>query len=86
MKANDHIALYEPINIYKPWGDGIGIVDGPLAYMSYPGLPLLHFPFPTRMTVVTLQNGDLWLRSPTAYTPELDAMETLKFTFRFALR
>ncbi|MGA7966865.1 MAG: DUF4336 domain-containing protein [Gammaproteobacteria bacterium] len=71
MKPNDHITLYEPINVYKPWGDGIGIVDGPLVYMSYPGLPFLHFPFPTRMTVVQLQNGDLWLHSPTAHTPEL---------------
>ncbi len=71
MKANDHIALYEPVNVYKPWGDGIGIVDGPLVYMSYPGLPFLRFPFPTRMTVVKLKNGDLWLHSPTAFTPEL---------------
>jgi len=63
--------LYEPINVYKPRGEGIGIVDGPLVYMAYPGLPFLHFPFPTRMTVVTLGNGDLWLHSPTAYTAEL---------------
>ena len=71
MKANDHIALYEPINVYKPWGEGIGIVDGSLVYMSYPGLPFLHFPFPTRMTVVKLANGELWLHSPTEFTPEL---------------
>lgn len=71
MKANDNVALYEPINVYKPWDERIGIVDGSLVYMSYPGLPFLHFPFPTRMTVVTLQNGDLWLHSPTDYTPEL---------------
>lgn len=71
MKAHDRIMLYEPINVYKPWGERIGIVDGPVVYMSYPGLPFLHFPFPTRMTVVKLHNGDLWLHSPTAYTPEL---------------
>ena len=71
MKANDHVALYEPINTYKPWGEGIGIVDGSLVYMSYPGLPFLHFPFPTRMTVVKLKNGELWLHSPTDYTPEI---------------
>ena len=65
------IALYEPINTYKPLADNIGTVDGPLAYMSYPGLPFLSIPFPTRMTVVNLANGDLWLHSPTAYTPEL---------------
>lgn len=71
MPSKSPIDLYEPINIYKPQGDGIGIVDGPLVNMSYPGLSFLHFPFPTRMTVVGLQGGDLWLHSPTAYTPEL---------------
>lgn len=71
MPKKPAMELYEPVNVYKPWGEGIGIVDGPLVYMAYPGLPFLHFPFPTRMTVVRLQNGDLWLHSPTAYTPEL---------------
>lgn len=64
-------ALYEPVDVYKPIGEAIGIVDGSLVYMSYPGLPFLNFPFPTRMTVVRLRNGDLWLHSPTGYTPEL---------------
>jgi hypothetical protein len=41
--------------------------------MSYPGLSFLKIPFPTRMTVVRLRSGDLWLHSPTAYTPELAA-------------
>jgi len=71
MAHKDPLALYEPVNVYKPWGVAIGIVDGPLVYMNYPGLPFLKFPFPTRMTVVQLQNGNLWLHSPTAYTPEL---------------
>ena len=65
------VGLYEPILTYKPLADGIGIVDGPLVYMSYPGLSFLSIPFPTRMTVVRLANGDLWLHSPVKYTPEL---------------
>ncbi|MGA9421418.1 MAG: DUF4336 domain-containing protein [Rhodanobacteraceae bacterium] len=78
MTSGDPIALYEPINVYKPLAERIGIVDGPLVYMSYPGLPFLHFPFPTRMTVARLQRGDLWLHSPTAWTPELaKALSTL---------
>jgi hypothetical protein len=63
--------LYEPINVCKPLAGGIGIVDGPLVYMSYPGLPFLRMPFPTRMTVVRLATGDVWLHSPIAYDPAL---------------
>ena len=65
------VALYEPINVYKPLADAIGIVDGPLVQMSYPALPFLSIPFTTRMTIVRLPSGDLWLHSPTAYTPAL---------------
>jgi hypothetical protein len=67
------IELYEPINVYKPVADGIGIVDGALVYMSYPGLSFLKIPFPTRMTVVTLSSGALWLHSPTGYDETLAA-------------
>ena len=65
------VALYEPINTLKPWAKDAWTVDGPLVYMSYPGLSFLEIPFPTRMTVVRLPSSDLWLHSPTAYTPEL---------------
>lgn len=65
------MSLYEPINVYKPIADGIGIVDGPLVYMTYPGLPFLKIPFPTRMTIVKLPTGGLWLHSPIAYDPTL---------------
>lgn len=61
------VALYEPINAYKPIADGIGTVDGPLVSMAYPGFPFLSIPFPTRMTVVRLGDGALWLHSPVAY-------------------
>lgn len=61
------ISLYQPINLYKPFSEGIGIVDGSLVYMSYPGISFFKIPFPTRMTVVKLTNGDLWLHSPISY-------------------
>lgn len=72
------VSLYEPINVYKPIAEGIGVVDGPLVHMTYPGLPFLKIPFPTRMTVVKLPAGDLWLHSPIAYEPSLaDALSAI---------
>lgn len=65
------VALYEPVNTYKPVADGIGIVDGPLVSMAYPGLSFLSIPFPTRMTVVQLADGGLWLHSPVAWNEDL---------------
>ena len=56
-------SLYEPINVYKPMGPDIGIVDGPFEYLTVGGVRL-PLPFTTRMTVVRLSNGDLFLHSP----------------------
>lgn len=56
-------SLYEPINVYKPIGPDIGIVDGPFEYLTVGGIRL-PLPFTTRMTVVRLSNGDLFLHSP----------------------
>jgi hypothetical protein len=67
------LTLYEPIQLLKPLAPGIGVVDGPLVFMAYPGLSFLKIPFTTRMTVVELGNGDLWLHSPTAFDPTLAA-------------
>jgi hypothetical protein len=50
---------YEPNNVYTP---DIGIVDGPLEYLTV-GEIRLPLPFTTRMTVVRLSNGDLFLHS-----------------------
>lgn len=55
---------YEPLNVLKPVGPEIWIVDGPA--IRFYGLP-----FSTRMTVVRLANGDLWLHSPTAFDAAL---------------
>lgn len=56
-------SLYDPINVYKPVARDIGIVDGPFEYLTAAGIRL-PLPFTTRMTIVRLANGDLFLHSP----------------------
>ncbi|MBY5974297.1 DUF4336 domain-containing protein [Ferrimonas balearica] len=48
---------YEPLNVPKPFGPEIWIVDGP--HIRFYGLP-----FSTRMTLVRLPSGGLWVHSP----------------------
>ncbi|WP_324752939.1 DUF4336 domain-containing protein [Roseovarius sp. Pro17] len=55
---------YEPLNTLKPVADDIWLVDGPA--LSFYGMP-----FSTRCTVVRLENGDLWVHSPTLLTDGL---------------
>ena len=62
--------VYEPLNEYKPLWLDIGIVDGPLEYLRIAGVRL-PLPFSTRMTVVRLQNGDLFLHSPITFQASL---------------
>jgi len=64
--------LYEPINVYKPLALNIGIVDGPFEYLTVAGIRL-PLPFTTRMTVICLANGDLFLHSPIAFNEKLAA-------------
>lgn len=63
-------SLYEPINVYKPQGPDIGWVDGPFEYLTVAGIRL-PLPFTTRMTVVRLLNGDLFLHSPVKFDAAL---------------
>src|SRR5262249_19972382 len=63
-------SLYEPINVYKPIAPDIGIVDGPFEYLTAAGIRL-PLPFTTRMTVVRLSNGDLFLHSPVRFEQRL---------------
>jgi Domain of unknown function (DUF4336) len=62
--------LYEPLNEYKVVARNIGIVDGPFEYLTMAGVRL-PLPFTTRMTVVRLSNGDLFLHSPIAFDAAL---------------
>jgi hypothetical protein len=74
-------SLYEPINVFKPMGADIGIVDGPFEYLTVGGVRL-PLPFTTRMTVVRLSNGDLFLQSPIKFdevlASELQRMGTIR--------
>ncbi|WP_254656603.1 DUF4336 domain-containing protein [Leisingera sp. JC1] len=57
--------------ILQTLGPDIWIVDGP-------PIEFYKIPFQTRMTVIRLQNGDLFLHSPIQYNPELaKALEAL---------
>lgn len=62
------IELYEPLNIPKAIDEDIWIVDGPIVRMAMYGI---HIPFPTRMTIVRLNNNELWCHSPIELVPEL---------------
>jgi hypothetical protein len=66
MSAMHLPSLYEPLNEYKPFAPRVGIVDGPVEYLTMSGVRL-PLPFTTRMTVVQLKNGDLFLHSPIAF-------------------
>jgi hypothetical protein len=63
-------SLYEPINVYKPLAPNIGIVDGPFEYLTALGMRM-PMPFTTRMTVVRLVNGEIFLHSPIAFDTRL---------------
>lgn len=64
---------YQPINTLKPVSDDVWIVDGPIIQFRYLGAPIAvpTLPFPTRMTIIRLREGSLWVHSPTELTPEL---------------
>ncbi len=59
-----HVDLYPPLNTLKPVADNIWIVDSEQ-------IKLMGVPFSTRMTVVRLENGDLFIHSPTPLTTML---------------
>lgn len=60
------MSIYEPLNTLKPVGPECWIVDGP--HIKFYGMP-----FSTRMTIVRLGNGDIWVHSPTKICDELAA-------------
>jgi len=65
--------LYPPLETLKPLAEEIWIADGP-------AVPFYGMPFPTRMTLVRLPRGNLWLHSPIAPDEGLiREIETLGF-------
>ena len=63
-------SLYQPINLFKTLATNIGIVDGPFEYFTVAGVQM-PMPFTTRMTVVLLGTGELFLHSPIAFDANL---------------
>ena len=55
--------LYEPLNVLKAVADNVWIADGPRIDMAMAGFAM---PFPTRMTLVRLEGGALFVHSPIA--------------------
>lgn len=66
----DPIAPYAPLDTPKPFGFDVWVVDGPLIRMWYGPF---RFPFPTRMTLIRLRDGRLWVHSPIRLTEDLRA-------------
>lgn len=60
------ISTYEPVNCLKPVDQNIWVVDGPTIHFK-------NIPFSTRMTIMRLESGELFVHSPTVLTPELKA-------------
>ncbi len=77
---NHASATYSPINTLKRVVDNVWIVDGPVICF---GMSWLKFPFPTRMTVIRLSSGDLFIHSPTPVTPSLRAEVVREGRVRF---
>lgn len=65
---NESSAIYPPISTLKYVADNVWVVDGPVIRF---GMPWPKFPFPTRMTVVRLTSGELFIHSPTPLTLSL---------------
>lgn len=61
----DHPTGYEPLYELKAVAPNIWIVDG--AWIKFYGIP-----FPTRMTIIRLSSGDVWVHSPIDINNQLD--------------
>lgn len=61
---SDKMDVYEPTQVLKPVSNDIWIVEGPI-------IRLKGIDFPTRMTIVRLSSGGLFVHSPVALTGTL---------------
>jgi hypothetical protein len=59
---------YPPLNTLKPVASEVWIVDGPGIRFGFPWPKMV---FPTRMTVIRLEDCGLFIHSPTPLTPAL---------------
>lgn len=71
--------LYEPIDVPKVVADDVWLVDGPVERMAFGPTSM---PFPTRMVVIRLTGGALFVWSPIALGPglreQIDALGTVR--------
>jgi hypothetical protein len=65
---HDGYEPYEPLDTLKPVAECVWIVDAPEIKYRVGGFST---PCPTRMTVVRLSDGSIWLHSPTKFTVAL---------------
>jgi hypothetical protein len=73
--SGDRQIAYPPLNTPKPLAENVWIVDGPAIRF---GVGWLKLSFPTRMTLLRLAGGGLFIHSPTALSPALrSAVEAL---------
>lgn len=70
MPAATCLRPYEPLNVPKPVADDVWIVDGDIVGMK---MGWFRVPFSTRMTIVRLPDGGLWIHSPVALDDQLRA-------------
>lgn len=69
MRAEDVSRdTYEPLNTLKAVAPDLWVIDGPLIRF---GPWALSMPFPTRMTVIRLNDDNLFIHSPTPLSPQL---------------
>jgi len=61
---------YQPQLTLIPWGERIWTVNGPEVSYSLSGMTI---PCPTRMTIIKLLDGSLWVHSPVVCDPGLVA-------------
>ena len=59
--SRPELSLYEPLYTLKEVDQNIWIVDGDLIQMD---MKIFKLPFQTRMTVIKLNDGKLWIHSP----------------------
>lgn len=72
-KSHEAYTPYTPLSVLKPVDQGIWIADGPEIPFEFARMKI---PFPTRMTVVRLPSGDVWVHSPTE--PEESLLDSVR--------
>ncbi len=73
LSLEDARVAYPPLDTPKAIADDVWIVDGPPIRFGMPGVPWPKMRFPTRMTLIRMPDGGLFVHSPTAMSAPLRA-------------